>query len=331
VDARSGNLCAHPQPRVGYGSSGVPTGSAGGPTGLICLADYHAQPQNWLWDDRIPLGCITLIEGDPQAGKSTLIWDMVARVTTGRAMPANGVASNASAGTGNAILYAAEDAPGTIQRNLVAAGADLARVFVQTGLGIQLPRDSDRIATDVASVSPVLVVFDPIASYYRGANSDGAVRQALQPLVDLAAHTGAAIVIVRHLTKAKQRDALCQGAGSIALVALPRAALFVGRDPENPDQRVLVPFKSSLGPLATGLAYRLNQTNDAVVVQWLGERDISAEEVFRSDTTQAGTSQLAAVHFLMARLANGPVPVSQLEQEARVAGISLNTLRRARP
>jgi len=41
------------------------------------------QPIHWLWQDKIPLGKLTLIEGTPAVGKLFVALDIAARVTTG--------------------------------------------------------------------------------------------------------------------------------------------------------------------------------------------------------------------------------------------------------
>src|SRR5688572_15476895 len=41
----------------------------------------------WLWPGRIPLGKITLLAGDPEAGKSFVVADLAARTTRGGPWP----------------------------------------------------------------------------------------------------------------------------------------------------------------------------------------------------------------------------------------------------
>jgi archaellum biogenesis ATPase FlaH len=41
----------------------------------------------WLWEGRIPLAKLTVIDGDPGTGKSAVTIDLAARVSTGRDMP----------------------------------------------------------------------------------------------------------------------------------------------------------------------------------------------------------------------------------------------------
>src|SRR5687767_1767303 len=54
---------------------------------VVRLSDVKAERVTWLWQDRIPLGKLTVIEGNPGTGKSTLTTELAACVTTGSQLP----------------------------------------------------------------------------------------------------------------------------------------------------------------------------------------------------------------------------------------------------
>jgi len=58
------------------------------------LSDVVEESVEWLWEGRIPLGKLTVIDGDPGTGKSALTTDLAARVSTGREMPTPKEAKN---------------------------------------------------------------------------------------------------------------------------------------------------------------------------------------------------------------------------------------------
>ena len=127
---------------------------------------------------------------------------------------------------GNVILLEGEDSLATTRRNLQTSGADLARVFawdrsVQgTEKPLAFPDDIDFLADQIRERSAELVVIDPVAAFLRvNIHNDQAVRKALSPLSGLAEETGAAIVLVRHLTKSGDANPLYRGAGSAGLIA----------------------------------------------------------------------------------------------------------------
>src|SRR5579864_6226063 len=54
---------------------------------LNAASDIEPAPTEWLRPGRIPLGHLTLLAGDPDAGKSLVTLDMAARVSTASAWP----------------------------------------------------------------------------------------------------------------------------------------------------------------------------------------------------------------------------------------------------
>ena len=304
----------------------------------------------WLWQGRIPLGTIAILDGDPGLGKSLLTIDLAARVTTGQEMPdgTRGV-------DGGVVLISAEDDPGaTIAPRLLAAGADMARVEDVRGAdewdavtGQQftsdflIPRDIPLLEDVIQRKAVRLVVIDPLMAYLdMKLNSwrDQDVRSALAPLTALAERTGAAVLILRHLNKASGMSAIQRGGGSIGIIAAARSGLLVAKHPDNPDhERVLAALKSNLGPPMPSLRYRLTPSsiNLAVpVVEWTGACEWSAAQLVavrpegKEDMSPTKVEEAAA--WLMEALAEGPRPVNDVEQAARDAGFSQGTLQRGR-
>ena len=51
------------------------------------LSEVELQEVNWLWYPYIPYGKITIIQGDPGEGKTTLALRLAAACSTGQALP----------------------------------------------------------------------------------------------------------------------------------------------------------------------------------------------------------------------------------------------------
>jgi phage N-6-adenine-methyltransferase len=182
------------------------------------LSELEPKETEWLWHLRIPRGEITVIDGDPSVNKSTLLLDLAARVSTGRAMP------DGTEGTrGGVLLLMAEDSlRKTVLQRLTAAEADLSRIAVPPR-SVVLPRDRALIEELAAQIGATLVIIDPLMAFVTSdSSSDQRVRRALTPLKDLAERTDTAIVLVRHLTKRGGVHALYRGGGSIGIVAAAR-------------------------------------------------------------------------------------------------------------
>jgi AAA domain-containing protein/bifunctional DNA primase/polymerase-like protein len=325
-----------------------------GTVGHLWSAPYIAvevTQVNWLWPGRIPLGGITLLDGDPGLGKSLITLDLAARVSTGREMPDGSPGLGSGAGV---VLLSAEDDPSTtIAPRLLAAGANLALVEGVFGMKLSdpetgqklprpffLPQDIPFLEELIERIGARLVVIDPLMAYLdMSVNSwrDQDVRATLAPLVAFAERMQVAVVILRHLTKALGGNALYRGGGSIGFIGASRAGLLAAKHPDNPDhERVLASTKSNFGSLMPSLRYRLatSASNPNVAyVDWRGECALNAMALLaapalgRDETNPSKVEE--AVEWLRVALADGPRPKDELEQAAQVAGIASRTLRRA--
>ena len=311
--------------------------------GLFRLSQIRSRQIAWLWRGRLPLGKLTILEGDPGLGKSTLLLDLAARLTTARPLPDDPAMPDAPA---SVLLISAEDsAADTIRPRLQAAGAELSRVLVWSHLPASLggglpyfPSHLSWVERMVEQFHPSLVVIDPLVAYLDprfNAHSDQSIRQILTPFANLAESAGIAIVVVRHLNKQPGRNPLYRGGGSISLIATARSTLLVAADPDDPtgQRRILVSAKSNLGQLPSALAFRLvPSAHEVATIAWDGPTHHTAADLtVAPEPTGAPTSALAeALSILGAILADGPVPAREAQRQALQAGLSPSLLRRAR-
>ncbi len=308
---------------------------------LVCVAAVAVEPVRWLWPGRVPLGKVTVLDGDPGVGKSTLTLTVAAKVTTGSPFP-----DGARPEVGDVIVLSAEDEVGdTIRPRLEAAGADLGRCWVLPDVRPEgepprppeLPLDLDQLEGYVKARQAALVVVDPLMAFLSpqvDAHRDQDVRRALASMAGMAARTGAATVIVRHMNKSGAGSPLYRGSGSIGIVGAARAGLLVAPDPEDPARRVLAVSKSNLGPMPDALAYRLvsDELYGVAKVCWDGAVGYSAADLLRAGRgdDEDAPARREAEEVLREVLAAGPVPARQAKAQARDAGISERTLARAR-
>jgi putative DNA primase/helicase len=313
--------------------------TAPGPV-LVRLEAVQREAVQPLWEDHFYRGKLHLIEGDPGLGKSTASLDLAARVTTGAAMP------DGSPGTGPAgvVILGAEDGlADTVRPRLEAAGADLSRIVALTAIvgpeGERLPAlpiDLAAIERAVAEVDAVLVIIDPLMAYLDASvNSwrDQDVRRALAPLARLAERLGVCIVLLRHLNKSAGSHALYRGGGSIGIVGAARVGLLVAADPDDEERRILATIKNNLAPHPPSLAFRLvgDEATGAARIEWLGESAHRASTLLAIPTTDDERGALEeACDVLRTILADGPLPAREAEREARSAGLTEATIRRAR-
>jgi putative DNA primase/helicase len=95
------------------------------------MADVTPVSIEWLWQNRIAIGKVSVLARNGGIGKSTILCDWAARITTGDVWPDGAAACPA----GSVIILASEDDLGdTLAPRLMAAGADLARIHVVRSL-----------------------------------------------------------------------------------------------------------------------------------------------------------------------------------------------------
>ncbi len=307
------------------------------------VSDVEAQPIQWLWRQRIALGKVTLISGDPGLGKSQLTAFLAAKVSTGGVWPN----SDGASPSGTVIMLSCEDdVADTIRPRLEAVGADLKRVHVieavRTGeghsRGFSITADLEKLEAAIKAIPDVrLVTVDPITAYLGGTDTHRTsdVRAALGPLQSMAARYGVAVVAVSHLNKAagggKSVNAVT---GSAAFVAAARASFLVAKDEADEDRRLLVESKNNLGR-APGLSYRIKQCilASGIVAPFVefetGTVSTTADEALRASIQTDGGAIRQAEEFLRIELAAGDVAANRIKQLALDAGIAHRTLRRA--
>lgn len=306
------------------------------------LSDVQPERVSWLWPGRIPLGKLTILDGDPGNGKSTLTLDIAARVSLGTEMP-DGTHSYVD-GPAGVVLLSAEDGLGdTIRPRLDAANADVSMITAITGTvsddgsedGFTLPQDLPHLCEAIISTGARLVIIDPIMAFLDGdTNSfrDQDVRRALAPLASIAEDTRAAILVVRHLNKAGAGNPLYRGGGSIAFIGAARSGLLVAVDPDDSERRIMAVTKSNLAAPVPSLAYRLQPTSDgSVQIAWEGSTGHTATQLLsgpRDDEER--TARDEAKSLLKELLEYGPVAARVIWKEMEGADISKETVKRAK-
>lgn len=327
--------------------------AAAAPDGVVitCAATLKPEPVSWLWEGWLALGKFHVLAGAPGQGKTTLALAIMALITNGGRWP-----DGSRCPAGNVLMWSGEDDPAdTLLPRLLAMGADPGRVFFVTGTrmaGEVCPfdpaRDMAQLMAQAEAVGDVrLLVVDPVVSAVAGdSHKNTEVRRALQPLVDLGAALGAAVLGISHFAKGSAgRDPTERVVGSMAFGAVARvvmaAAKVKGADGEE-DRRILVRSKSNIGPDSGGFEYGIDQTELAAhpgvmasMIVWGKAVDGTARELLGEaetdgDADEEVTALDDACEFLRSELDQGPKPAKYLLGEGRQAGHSERTIKRAK-
>jgi hypothetical protein len=96
------------------------------PVGKL-LSEVEPERVEWLWPGRLPLGKLSVLDGDPGLGKSALTLDLAAKASAGLELPDGG-----RCGPAGVVLLSAEDGlADTVRPRLDAAGAAAERIVAR--------------------------------------------------------------------------------------------------------------------------------------------------------------------------------------------------------
>lgn len=305
----------------------------------------------WLWNGFLAGGKLHVFAGSPGTGKTTAALALAAVITSRGRWP-----DSTPAPLGNVAIWSGEDDPAdTLAPRLLASGADMRRVFfVSTTMeagGDRRPfdpaSDTRHLMRALAGRDIKLLIVDPIVSAVAGdSHKSTETRRALQPLVDLAAATGAAVLGISHFSKGTQgRDPVERVTGSIAFGALARVVFAAAKAspddaPEDGCDRIFIRSKSNIGKDGGGFRYTLEQ------VPVPGHPDISASRVRWGDALEGEARELLAaaeiqgdpeernaladaMTFLRDLLADGAMSAKTVKADGDAAGHAWRTLHRA--
>ena len=227
---------------------------------LINMKDVEVESIEWLFYPFIPYGKITIIQGDPGEGKTTLVLQIIASLTKGTS-----VLDDKETEPINVIYQTAEDGlADTIKPRLLKANADCSRVLVIDDRDIPLTMLDVRLEQAIAETKARLVVLDPIQGFL-GTGVDmhraNEIRPVMKHISELAEKYKCAIILIGHMNKCSMGKSAYRGLGSIDFQAAARSVLIVGRIKDEPEVRVVCQTKNSLAPEAKSIAFRLSEEN----------------------------------------------------------------------
>ncbi len=305
---------------------------------LVNLATVQPRAVSWLWPRRWVLAYLNLLVGEGDLGKSTVLLDLIARITAGLRFP-----DGALAPIGDVVLLTAEDGlADVVVPRLQAMGADLSKVVALTATrergrerAFSLARDIEQLEAAVIKRKALAVVIDPLTAYLGGTDShvDADVRGLLGPVAKLAETHDVAVLGLMHLNKSLQVRARHRIGGSPAFVNAARSVTFVVPDPDDSQRRLFVPDKMNLAVKPSALAFRLESAGTTSRLVWETEA-VGTVDLDGALRGLEGGEERSAVEeaegFLCELLATGPVATVEIQKAAERAALSWATVRRAK-
>lgn len=316
----------------------------------IRMDQVAKQRIDWFSRGRMAYGNITICDGDPGLGKSTLLMDLAA--TTSQGLPLT-VGDPPPRKRGVLLLCLEDDAGTTIRPRLEVAKADLTQITLLYELPVydkntnqpipdatrmvELPDDVPLIEELCRKLEIGLLIIDPLIGFMGdGLNdNDGKdIRKALQPLVKAIQRTDTCCVMLRHLNKGQSANSLYRGAGSVQIAAIARLVMLVAKHPDDPNHRVLAMTKSNLGPMVPSLVFSLEsvENEDVARVAWHGTTDMTSDDLLNSSllTEEQKAENDEATELLLALLSDQPRSEASMKKSFLTQGLAVNAMKRAR-
>lgn len=292
---------------------------------LIHMEDVVSKEVEWLWYPYIPYGKITIIEGDPGEGKTTLVLKLAAALSRGLPLPCDDDKEYESI---HIIYQTAEDGiEDTIKPRLEKAGADCSMIRVIDETDKELSMTDDRLEQAIIETGARLIILDPIQAYI-GATVDmhraNEIRPVLKHLGIIAEKHNCAIILIGHMNKASGSKSTYRGLGSIDIQATARSVLLVARLRDKPHIRIMAHDKSSLAPAGDAIGFEMTEDNGMVCI---GPYDITIDELLSGNEGRGKKKLDIAENFIKEYFgSNKVIPSNEIMMEAAKRSIKRNTL-----
>jgi putative DNA primase/helicase len=311
---------------------------------IEALCDVPERTQEWVWNDVIPVGQLTLLMGEPGVGKSLFAMDAIARLTRGVC----GHCESDRGAVGAAMLFVGEDDVGcTVRTRLNAAGADLSLVSLAGNLisvnpqTRRLSRMLIRESCDLEELEaylqdikksgdPVrLIVIDPVNCFLEDADKKGTegFRSMIAALGDLALAWDLAILMVAQADRIGKGSEATLRSTVPVLTAVARSVWKIVLDDVDPRVRLLLPVKTNLCETPPGFRFTIEQQ----VIHW-DDRPVEGsanDSTEKFDWERFPDEMTRVTEWLRYRLREGAVLTTTLRKEAASLRMSGATMRRA--
>ncbi len=288
---------------------------------IVYLSDLQLRPVEWLWQDRLAAGTLSMISGVSGSGKTWVALAIAAALSRGRDPFTCEELKPCT------VLYASteHDSSEVIHPRFATLNGDAARFVVLRG-AVSTP---SVLEDALQRTHARLVILDPFPSLLGpGVDLQQPRGPLLETLARLAEKHRCCILLIRHLEKRGPGRPANRGDRFSWISAALRTEFLAGTSPDAPAHPVLLQVKSNLGPLALPLEYEIDEDG---TFSWTGPSTLTMEDVLATRPTGAGLPKRKfAGEWLRQYLQKGCKTQATIENDAARDGVCIATLRRAK-
>lgn len=200
------------------------------------IADFEEQEAEWLIDGWIPAGQITLFASDGGVGKTTIVCEIAAALSSGKACMLDKPGTHRE--PQRVLILTTEDSISKkLKRKLHRLGADQQLVFapdpaMDTGNRLRdLKFGTPALDELLRAQRPALCILDPVQGYVPpdiNMGSRNAMRDCMAPLSRLGEEIGTAFVVVCHTNKRRGASGRERISDSSDLWDISRSVMMAG-------------------------------------------------------------------------------------------------------
>lgn len=307
------------------------------PLKLSSAADIVIAEPKWLIPGYVPRYGITTLGGEGGTGKTSIICNIVAAVTTGKhPFMLDGIQIPFQGEPERVLLFSAEDSwEYVLGQRLINNGANMDLInflspsnpeFVNLNLNGELLKDF------IADYKPGLVILDPIQSFIPEKLRMGdrnAMRKCFTPLLGYGETYKTTFIIVVHVNKQSGVYGRKRIADSSDIWDASRSVLMLGETQEK-GIRYLSQEKSNYGRLEQTVLYTLNDKNVPIFKSYTDKKDRDYVVAESRERSVAPALEDAKIFILDTLREQKQMEVSELDGLAKASGISTNALKNAK-
>lgn len=281
----------------------------------------------YCWKPYIPSRCVTLIQGDPQTAKSTVIRAIAAALSNGSPLPPNGERQEPK----RILLQNAEDDfSSVIVPHLEKFGANMGNIARINEDYAPLFFYDERIEKCISRFKPQLVIFDTLQRYASGVNLSDltAVTALFDYLADIAKRHDCALVVLSHLNKSDTKTEY-KGFGSVGIRASVRSTLTSGKIGEGTGKFGLFHSKSNGTKAGVPLEFEVYGESE---VRWIGVSKLTESQLLSGRGNEKKKGKYATARkWLEENLADGKaIWTADINESMEEIGTSFGTAKRVK-